>query len=166
MTSQVCVAASLVVAMFVPGRFSRAALTLWREWTLNDRQVIAPMLLRYEVTSAIYRKTLSGQIAAADGREALQRFLELDITTVDPPSLSLRAVEVAAKFQRPNTYEAHHLALVESQGCPIWTGDEAWPTLSGTAWVTCFGWATISRPDKLLPGRMVTVGPRGRQLSN
>ena len=124
MMSQVCVDASFVVAMFVPERFSQAALTLWREWTLNDWQMIAPMLLRYEVTSALYRKALSGLITVADSREALQHFLTLDIKMADPPSLSLRAVEFTEKFQRPNTYDAHYLALAESQDCPFWTGDE------------------------------------------
>ncbi len=124
MTSQVCVDASLVVAMFVPERFSQEALALWREWMVNDWQVVAPMLLRYEFTSAIFRKALSGLITGADSREALVHFLTLDIELTDPPSLPLRAVELAERFQRPNTYDAHYLALAESLGCPFWTGDE------------------------------------------
>ena len=124
MTSQVCVDASLVVAMFVPERFSQTALALWREWTLNDWQVVAPGLLRYEVTSAIFRKAKTGLITVADSREALQRFLALDIEMVDPPALPLRAIELAEQFQRPNTYDAHYLALAESLSCPFWTGDE------------------------------------------
>jgi predicted nucleic acid-binding protein len=28
------------------------------------------------------------------------------------------------KFNRPNTYDAHYLALAENLNCPFWTGDE------------------------------------------
>ena len=124
MKSQICVDASLVVAMFMPERFSRAALALWKDWTLDEVQVAAPLLLRYEVVSAFSRKVLQGVISQEDCDEALQNFLALDIELGDRPVLSLRAVELAKKFNRPNTYDAHYLALTENLGCPFWTGDE------------------------------------------
>jgi predicted nucleic acid-binding protein len=124
MKSQVCVDASLVVAMFMPERFSRAALTCWKDWMLDGTQVAAPVLLRYEVVSAVYRKVLLRMIQADDCKKALQNFLALDIEMMDAPDLSLRAMELAEKFNRPNTYDAHYLALAEHLGCPFWTGDE------------------------------------------
>lgn len=124
MRSQVCVDASLVVALFVPERLSMAALALWEKWVLEDFHTVAPQLLRYEVTSALYRKSSLGLISREDHHAALQHFLTLDIEWIDPPALPIRATELAEQFQRPNTYNAHYLALAEHLECEFWTGDE------------------------------------------
>ena len=124
MRSMVCVDASLIVALLVPERFSVAALNLWSEWIQDDAEIVAPLLLRYEVTSAIYRKALRGQISKEDAREALQRFLEIDIVYSDPPSLPIRAFELAEQYDRPNTYDSLYLALTEHLESPFWTADE------------------------------------------
>ena len=90
----------------------------------DDAEVFAPILLRYEVTSAIYRKAHTGQISKEDALLALQRFLEMDIVHRDPPSLPIRAFELAEHYNRPNTYEGHYLALTEIFKSPFWTADE------------------------------------------
>lgn len=124
MRSKICVDASLIVALFVPERFSQAALVLLEEWVRDDDQLIAPLLLRYEVTSAIYRKSFRVLISVDDARKALEQFLSLDIEYVDPPNLPLLVVDLAAQFHRPNTYDAHYLALANHQDCAVWTGDQ------------------------------------------
>lgn len=124
MRSKICVDASLIVALFVPERFSQAALVFWEQWVKDDYQLIAPLLLRYEVTSAIYRKSLRSLISVDDSGKALEQFLSLDIEYVDPPNLPLLAVDLAAQFHRPNTYDAHYLALAKHQDCAVWTGDQ------------------------------------------
>ncbi|MBN1145909.1 MAG: type II toxin-antitoxin system VapC family toxin [Anaerolineales bacterium] len=122
--SRVCVDASLVMALLTPERFSQMALALWQEWALDDREIVAPLLLRYEVTSALYRKALQNSISKEDAAQALQYFLALDIEFMDPPDLPVLATELANKFQRPNTYDAHYLALAQRLDCQFWTGDE------------------------------------------
>ena len=122
--SQICIDASLVVALFVPERFSQASLFLWEGWVRDDCQPIAPLLLRYEVASAIYRKALRNLISVEDARKSLQQFLSLDIEYVDPPDLPLLATDLAAQFERPNTNDAHYLALAKHLDCSVWTGDE------------------------------------------
>ena len=124
MRSQVCVDASLIVALFVPESLSQGALDLWEKWVLEGFHTVSPQLLRYEVTSALYRISLNGLISREDHHTALQHFLALDIEWIDPPGLSFRATELAEQFQRPNTYDAHYLALAEHLNCEFWTGDE------------------------------------------
>jgi predicted nucleic acid-binding protein len=120
----VCVDASLIVALLVPEGFSQAALSLWQDWIDKDEVIVAPGLLRYEVTSALYRKSFRGQITQQDSLLALEQFVRLDISYLDPLGQHRRAMELAQIFQRPNTYDAHYLALAEHLGCPLWSGDE------------------------------------------
>ena len=122
--SMVCVDASLVVALLIPERFTSHVMASWRRWVIDDWQVIAPMLISYEVTSALYRKTLQGLISSADSRAALQQFLALDIQKIDTPNMPLRATQLAEELMRPNTYDMYYLALAEEMNCPFWTADE------------------------------------------
>ena len=124
MNSQICLDASFVVAMLVPERFSPMALKLWQDWIHDDLEFISPTLLRYEVTSALFRKHLRGLIESADAQTALQHFIALDISYIDLPDLPEWATEIAIRFQRPNTYDSFYLALAERLDCPFWTADE------------------------------------------
>jgi predicted nucleic acid-binding protein len=121
---RVCVDASLVVALLLPERFSPATLVLWEQWGEDNISISAPSLLRYEVTSALYRKAFQGVIAWEDEGRVLDQFLKLEFDWDEPASLLKRAGELAKEFQRPNTYDACYLAMAESLGCPLWTGDE------------------------------------------
>jgi predicted nucleic acid-binding protein len=122
--SPVCVDASIVVALVTAERFSRAALALWVEWTAKNLQPVAPLLLRYEVTSALHRKALDGKLSREDAAQALAQALACDIRFMDPPGLSVQAFDLAARLRRPATYDSHYLALAEQLGCPFWTADE------------------------------------------
>jgi predicted nucleic acid-binding protein len=124
MKSQACIDASLIVALLVAEEHSLSALALWEKWAQEDCSIVAPLLLRYEVTSALYRKALRGLISREDASLALNRFLKLDIEWIDPPSLPERATELAHRFSRPNTYDTFYLALAEQLNCGFWTGDE------------------------------------------
>jgi len=122
--SPVCIDANLVVGLVTTEAQSKRALALWAEWMRGNTRVIAPTLLRYEVTSALRRKALQGVLSAQDARRALEQALSLDIELLDPPTLSLRAFDLAARFNRPAAYDAHYLALTEILGAEFWTADE------------------------------------------
>lgn len=122
--SPVCVDANLVVALVTTEAQSKRALALWAEWMRSNARVIAPTLLRYEVTSALRRKGLREVLSAQDARRALEQALSLDIELLDPPTLSLCAFDLAARFNRPAAYDAHYLALAEILKAEFWTADE------------------------------------------
>jgi len=124
MRSDICVDASFVIALIVPERFTDSATKLWKKWYENDDRIAAPSLLRYEVTNAIYRKVFQGLVNLDDGEAALRQFLELDIEYAYLPALHVKASELAKSFYRPNTYDAHYLALAYHLNCPLWTADE------------------------------------------
>ena len=122
--SPVCVDASIVVALVTAERFSRPALALWQAWTAENQQPVAPLLLRYEVTSALHRKVLDGKLDREDASQALRKALACDIRYQDPPAINERAFALATRFKRPATYDSHYLALAEQLKCPVWTADE------------------------------------------
>ena len=124
MNATACVDASIIVAMLLPERYTASATDLWESWIAEDVNVVAPTLLGYEVTSAIYRNVLQGKIASRDGQKALQQFLTLDIRALYLPELHRAASALAKQFKRPNTYDAHYLALADHLACPLWTADE------------------------------------------
>jgi predicted nucleic acid-binding protein len=102
----------------------RTALGLWTKWVREDVEVIAPALLRYEVTSALWRKVVRGAMSLSDARRALEVALSPGIKFLNPPELSLHAFDLAARLDRPTAYEAHYLALAELMQGEFWTADE------------------------------------------
>ena len=122
--SPVCADANIVVIIVVPEAQRPQALSLWRSWLKQDREIVAPRLLAYEVTSALWRKVVRGFLTLEETRRAVHAALEMGVTLLDPPGLSERAFELAARFQRPAAYDAHYLALADHLNCPFWTADE------------------------------------------
>lgn len=122
--SPVCVDANIVVTVVAPEAQRPLALSLWRSWLKQDREIVAPRLLVYEVTSALWRKARRDVLTLEEARRAVQAALRMGVTILDPPGLSEQAFELAARFQRPATYDAHYLALAGHLDCPFWTADE------------------------------------------
>jgi predicted nucleic acid-binding protein len=124
MDETVCVDASLITALLMPERYTSQATTLWEAWVSQDFRIVAPSLLGYEVTSALYRKVFQGSITPEDGQSALQQFVALNIEMLTLPELHFSATELARQFNRPNTYDAHYLALSRHLASTLWTADE------------------------------------------
>jgi predicted nucleic acid-binding protein len=122
--SPVCVDANIVVTIVAPEVQRPLALSLWRSWLKQDREIVAPRLLAYEVTSALWRKVRRDVLTLEEARHAVQAALRMGVTILDPPGLSEQAFELAARFQRPAAYDAHYLALADHLECPFWTADE------------------------------------------
>ena len=122
--SPVCVDASVVVKLVVPEPDRPLALALWGKWLDEDREIVAPYLFSFEVTSAIWRKAKRGLMSVEEAREAIRGALMLGVRLLHPSNISLRAFELAARFNRPAAYDAHYLALAEMMEGEFWTADE------------------------------------------
>ena len=122
--SPVCVDANVVIALVTAEHFSRGALALWQEWLTKGYQPCAPLLLRYEVTSALHRKALASQMSREDAGQALAKALACDIRYLDPMEINVRAFDLAARLNRSATYDCYYLALAEQLDCRFWTADE------------------------------------------
>ena len=123
-SSPICIDANLVVIIVAPEAQRPAVLRLWESWLEQDRELVAPRLLTYEVTAALWRKVWRGLLPQEEAQRAVKAALDIGVTLLDPPGLSERAFELAAHFRRPAAYDAHYLALAERLSCPFWTADE------------------------------------------
>ena len=122
-SSPLCCDASIVVH-FVTGADGGTARNLWRQWREDRRRVIAPYLLRYEVTNALHRLRRSGQATDDGVAEYLRTALLMPIDYDTETSLHERAMSLASRFNRPASYDTHYLALAERERAEFWTADE------------------------------------------
>jgi predicted nucleic acid-binding protein len=122
--SLVCVDASIIISLVTSETQSQKALELWTKWMQEDTHVVAPSLLNYEITSALRRKVARGIMSYEDARRSLEVFSSLDIEFLDQPDLTLRAYDIAFRFNLPTAYDAFYLAVSEMLECEFLTSDE------------------------------------------
>lgn len=78
-SSLVCVDASLIVRVLVPGPFTDRALALMAAWRRDRVSLIAPALLAFEVTSVLRRCVYLGEISLDQGERAFNAFRRIDL---------------------------------------------------------------------------------------
>lgn len=121
-TSPVCVDAGILVRLLT-GQDDGTIRRRWERWRVEGRSLIAPLLLRYEVTNALHRLRGADALSDSVARAALRSALDLPVDLADEPELHLAALTVAARFRLPAAYDAHYLALSEREGAEFWTTD-------------------------------------------
>ncbi len=122
--SPVCVDASFVIRSLESADSHSSAIRLWIEWHEAGRPVIAPTLLYYEITNALHRYVVHGELLPEEASELLEMALRLDITLYGDNDLHRRALKLAKSFSLSATYDAHYLALAERLGAEFWTADK------------------------------------------
>src|SRR3712207_2841716 len=113
-TSPVCVDAGILVRLLT-AQDDGTIRGLWGRWQGERRTLIAPRLLRYEVTNALHRLRAAGRLEEEIAREALRTALDVPVAIVDDADLHPRAFDLAQRFGLPAAYDAHYLALAERE---------------------------------------------------
>jgi predicted nucleic acid-binding protein len=110
---------------------------MWRSWADEGRELVAPTLLRYEITNALHRMARQQLLRPDTAREALQAALALPIRPVETPDLLVRAFTLAQDLALPAASDAHYLAVAESCQGELWTADTRLARAVGTTlpWV-------------------------------
>ncbi|HQY32097.1 MAG TPA: type II toxin-antitoxin system VapC family toxin, partial [Thermomicrobiales bacterium] len=93
-------------------------------WLTESIEVHTPSLLRFEVTSALWRIENTGQSPPQSAEQFLEIFGLLSIRYNDHGSDHASAVGFARRFKLSKAYDAHFLAVAERIGAPFWTADE------------------------------------------
>lgn len=121
-STTVCVDAS-VILRYVLQPENESIQNLWQSWIADEMSLVAPSLLFYEVTNALYQQQRNKVLSAEAIWETLELSLDLPITLVNEKNLHLKAREIAMRFNLPATYDAHYLALAEWMDVDLWTAD-------------------------------------------
>ena len=124
MKSKVCVDVSLALKLVFAEKDSPKAQHLWETWVEEDMETVAPVLFAFEGTSVILNRMHHGLVPPEEAELMFNAFHLLGVRLLYPDGLHKRAWELAKKFNRPQTYDSHYIALAEILDVEIWTGDE------------------------------------------
>ena len=117
--------ANLIVRMHDPSSAEYPSiLNLWDRWTSDRAEIIAPSLLRYEVTNAMYRSAAAGIVSETEARSIISSMDRLQIKYFDSVSLNVAAFEIARTLRLKAAYDAHYLALSLREGAEFFTVDK------------------------------------------
>jgi predicted nucleic acid-binding protein len=114
----------------------------WLAWKEAGVDTRAPRLWLYEVTSAIHRVYMQGQIREEQALAALDIALELGVQLVPDDDLAHAAFRWATRLRRLATYDCFYLALAEHLGAELWTADRSLANAAkqaGLPWVRWIG---------------------------
>lgn len=120
--SLICVDASIIVDRLVSFDEDRLQ-ALWSGWIEDEMQLVAPQLLRYEVTNMLYQIAKKARLSKAVTSEAIQMLIALPIKLYDDPLLHEKAFGLAQELALGATYDAHYLTLARHLNCQFWTRD-------------------------------------------
>lgn len=119
----VCVDASLVVRAVIDAD-NVDAVALVEHWLGDRTPLVAPYLLLYDVTNALYRYALGGHRSNVIVTEALRVSRALPIRLFTGADLHQEAVTFAERFSLRAAYDAHYPTLANRLGAEFWTADK------------------------------------------
>lgn len=119
----VCVDANLVVLLLSTGSLALQIRELWNQWLESNYTIVAPNLIYYELSNALHRSAVAGQIAPEEADQALAEAMNLNITLYGDAELHREAFTLARSLRLSATYDAHYLAVAQRLECEFWTAD-------------------------------------------
>ena len=120
----VVIDANLVTAVVLPLPYSVQAVHTLTKWKRAGVELVAPLLMEYEVTTVLRRAAVAGWLTNETAVEAMSMILALNIRFLPPtPGLHEQALRWADRLGHSKTYDAHYLALADQEGLELWTAD-------------------------------------------
>jgi predicted nucleic acid-binding protein len=137
---------NVIAAVVLPLPYSDQATQKIIAWKRAGAELLAPVLLEYEIT-AILRKAVVARWLTTDlAVEAIGKILALNVRCLTPTAnLHERALHWADVLGHSKAYETHYLALAEQEGIELWTADRRLANGAqqvGAHWVRWIGEAT------------------------
>ncbi len=123
-SSVVCVDANLVILLLSRGTLALQIRELWNQWLELNYTIVAPTLIYYELSNALHRSAIAGQIAPEEADQVLAEATNLNIRLYGDAQLHQEALSLARSLRLSATYDAHYLALAQRLKCEFWTADK------------------------------------------
>jgi predicted nucleic acid-binding protein len=120
----ICVDASFVVRLVTSESEDSPFIVLWDQWQTDQYLIVAPTLFYYEITNALHRYVLAGQLQPESAAQNLEDALNLGITLYGDSLLHKRAFTLARSLNLSAAYDSHYLALAEQLKADFYTTDK------------------------------------------
>ena len=115
--------ASLAVKWLVEEEDSEKAHALSSHWADSGVKVAAPYVMLAEVSNALHRKVVGGEIALESATGILENLSAHEIEFQNPPNIHAGALRLADRLDQGAVYDSIYLALAERLDCELWTAD-------------------------------------------
>ncbi|HEX7556277.1 MAG TPA: type II toxin-antitoxin system VapC family toxin [Leptolinea sp.] len=102
---------------------NNAIRTLWDRWEKEQRRILAPSLLFYDVSNILSTYIRQGMLSHRTVQAIMQACRALPIHLVDDPDLQVRALQLSEKYILPLGCDPHYLALAVRLDKELWTYD-------------------------------------------
>ena len=132
MSDHVVVDASVAVKWLVREPHSEEALELLTSWGESGLTLVAPHLLPAEVTNALHRRVVDGELTLSEASSQVELLLASGVQFQDAPGIHARALDLANALEQGAVYDSHYLALAEELDCDLWTADRRFQRAVGT----------------------------------
>ncbi len=123
MSSQIiCIDPGPVVQLTTFPR-NNAIKTLWDRWEREDRRILAPSHLFYDVSNILGTYIRQGVLSPRTVQSIMQACRSLPVHLVDDPDLQERALRLTERYNLPVGCDPHYLALAEKLDKELWSYD-------------------------------------------
>jgi predicted nucleic acid-binding protein len=151
----VVIDANLIAAVVLPLPYSDQATERITAWKRARVELLAPVLLEYEMAAILRKAVVAGWLTTELAVEAMRMILALNLQCL-PPTADLhgKALRWAQRLGHSKTYDAHYLALAEQERVELWTADRRLANSAqeaGAPWVHWIGEVTAAEPGPALP---------------
>ena len=120
----VVIDANLIAALVLPLPYSDEATQRISAWQRAGAELLAPVLLEYEVAAVLRKAVAAGWLTTDLAVTAMHGILALDMRCVAPTAeLHERALRWAERLGQSSAYDAAYLALAEQEQAALWTAD-------------------------------------------
>ena len=117
--------ANLVAATALPLPYSGPAQRKMVVWKRNNDEIFAPTLWEYEITTILRKAVVVKLLSPEEAAGALHRIQILNLKSVPPTEvIHLEALKWTERLGHSKAYDAQYLAVAQSLGAVLWTGDQ------------------------------------------
>lgn len=108
----------------------------FQEWVHAGRDLVAPTLWSYELTSALTKAVHFGDLTSEEASAALNQTFALNFALIAPDqAMAQAAMAWSVRLQRANAYDCFYLALADHLQAPLWTADAKLVRAANLSWV-------------------------------